>query len=367
MKEKLISICRNFKICGKCDYIKTINNGLINSTFEVGFIYNEKINKYLVQKINTSVFKKPHEVMENIINVTEHVKAKLQKTGGEIKRRSLDFKTAKNGQPFVFDEENGCWRVCDFIDDSTTFDVTSDLFVIKESGLAFGEFLGLLADFPVHKLNITIPHFHNTQNRYEIFKNAISNNLSKRADNAKNEIDGFLDLESVATQMYTMQKNNELLLKVTHNDTKCNNVLFDQKTHKYLCVIDLDLVMPGLVGFDFGDAVRFIASTAKEDEADLSKVGVDIEKFKAFASGFLCYAKDRLTQKEKDTLVLGSITITIELGIRFLTDYLDGDKYFKTSYPEHNLIRARCQLKLANEMLKNRKQMEEIISQLCKN
>lgn len=365
MKEKLISICRNFGISGECEYIKAINNGLINSTFEVGFICCGKINKFLVQKINTKVFKNPNLVMENIIKVTSHIKNKLEKNCEDEKQRTLEFKVSKRGQPFVFDEDGGCWRVCDFLENTTTFNITSDLFVIQETGRAFGGFLGFLSDFPVHKLNIIIPDFHNTSNRYEILKNAITKNSFKRVNFVKDEINEFLRLENVAVQMYSMQKNNELQLKVTHNDTKCNNVLFDEKTHKYISVIDLDLVMPGLVGFDFGDAVRFIASTAVEDEKDLSKVDVDIEKFKAFATGFLSGAKNQLTQKEKDTLVLGAITITIELGVRFLTDYLDGDKYFKTLYPEHNLVRARCQLKLAKEMIKHRKEMEEIISRLC--
>ena len=240
----------------------------------------------------------------------------------------------------------------DYIDNSVTFNKTNNLKVIEEAGKAFGKFQLYLKDFPVNKLNIVIPHFHNTINRYEIFKEAIKNNLSNRKHLVEDLINEYLSLEEIATRMYKLQKDGKLPLKVTHNDTKCNNVLFDEDTHNHLAVIDLDTVMPGLVGFDFGDAIRFIANTSDEDEKDLSKVNLDFDKYNAFYNGFVSTLKDTLSPLELETLSLGAITMTIECGVRFLTDYLDGDKYFKVDYQGHNLVRSKCQLKLGKEMIR---------------
>jgi thiamine kinase-like enzyme len=328
----------------------------------VTFTHDNKEQKYLLQKINDYVFKQPDKVMENIIDVTTHINHKTKASNHAPK--TLTFKFAKDGRPFVVDNYGGYWRICEFIENSITFNETQDLSVIKETGKAFGEFQGLLADFPAERLNIIIPHFHNTPNRYEIFKTILQQNPVQRAELVTEEIEEFLKLEPIATQMYAMQKKGDLKLKVTHNDTKCNNVLYDADTKKFLCVIDLDTVMPGLLGFDFGDAIRFIANTSAEDETNLSKVEVDTEKFKAFTSGFLSEVSGKISEQEKNTLVLGAITMTTECGLRFLTDYLDGDNYFKTAYAEHNLDRARCQLKLAKSMLKNQKAMEDIVNEL---
>ena len=209
-----------------------------------------------------------------------------------------------------------------------------------------------------------IPEFHNTKNRYNNLKIAIVDNKAKRVESVKNEIREYLKLEEIATKMSIMQKEGKLPLRVTHNDTKCNNVLFDYKTNEHLCAIDLDTVMPGLVGFDFGDAIRFAGNTCGEDEKDLNKVEIDLLKFRAFSQGFIKEVGSSLTKIEKDTLVLGAISMTLECGARFLTDYLDGDVYFKTDYPEHNLDRAKCQLKLAQDMIKNYSKMKQIVENI---
>ena len=365
MEKELISLCNQFNINGEFDSIEVIHNGHINSTFLLRFKKDDATTEYILQKINGYVFKKPDEVMQNITNVTNHIINKLKKQHKSTSRKTLIFNTAQTGLPFVVDQYGDYWRICEYIKDSTTFNRTDDLFLIEETGKAFGEFQNLLADYPASNLNIIIPHFHNTPNRYQIFKTALANNFSGRADFIHEEIEQFLQLEELATTMYAMQKQGLLNLKVTHNDTKCNNVLFDTFTKQHLCVIDLDTVMPGLIGFDFGDAIRFIANTSVEDELDISNVKLDINKFKAFSTGFLSELKDKISPLEKDTLSLGAITITIECGLRFLTDYLDGDKYFKTSYPDHNLTRARCQLKLAQSMIEHKKEMDSIINQLC--
>ncbi|MBR3885005.1 MAG: phosphotransferase [Clostridia bacterium] len=364
MEKELIELCKAFNIEGEFDSIEVINNGHINSTFLVRFIENGKIKEYVLQKINKYVFKQPENVMENITEVTSYINQKLKNENKSTDRKTLNFKFAKDGNPFVVDEFGDYWRVCDFIGHSITFNETKDLKIIEETGKAFGEFQGLLADFPAEKLNITIPHFHNTPNRYNIFRNTLEKNPLGRAEFVQDEINSYLEIEDIVSKMYAMQKSGDLKLKVTHNDTKCNNVLFDRDSKKFLCVIDLDTVMPGLLGFDFGDAIRFIANTAAEDEADLSKVELDIEKYKAFASGFLNEIGDRISTQEMKTLALGAITMTAECGLRFLTDYIDGDNYFKIAYPEHNLVRARCQLKLAESMLENQKQMEDIVNEI---
>ena len=364
MEKELIELCKAFNIEGEFDSIEVINNGHINSTFLVRFFENGKIKEYVLQKINKYVFKQPENVMENITEVTSYINQKLKNENKSTDRKTLNFKFAKDGNPFVVDEFGDYWRVCDFIGHSITFNETKDLKIIEETGKAFGEFQGLLADFPAEKLNITIPHFHNTPNRYNIFRNTLENNPLGRAEFVQDEINSYLEIEDIVSKMYAMQKSGDLKLKVTHNDTKCNNVLFDRDSKKFLCVIDLDTVMPGLLGFDFGDAIRFIANTAAEDEADLSKVELDIEKYKAFTSGFLNEIGDRISTQERKTLALGAITMTAECGLRFLTDYIDGDNYFKIAYPEHNLIRARCQLKLAESMLENQKQMEDIVEEI---
>ena len=259
------------------------------------------------------------------------------------------------------DEKDGFWRCARFIDDSVTFNITDNPTVIEEAGKAFGEFQMYLADFPVQDLNIVIPHFHNTVLRYETFENSVRRNDTGRADGVKVEIQKYLSLKEIATKMYKMQRAGELPLKVTHNDTKCNNVLFDKTTFRHLSVIDLDTVMPGLVGFDFGDAIRFTANTCDEDEKDVSTVKLDMDKFEAFTRGFLSAVGQTLSENEKGTLALGAVTMTVECGMRFLTDYLDGDKYFKISREEQNLDRARCQLALAEDMITRIDEMNKVV------
>lgn len=365
MEKELLNLCSQFNVDGEFDSIEVVNNGHINSTFLVRFKQDGNINEYILQKINKYVFKHPDEVMQNIKGVTNHIVKKLKQQNKSTSRKTLMFNNSKSGLPYFVDQYGDFWRASEYIKNSTTFNTTDDLFLIEETGKAFGEFQNLLADFPAQNLNIIIPHFHNTPNRYQLFKTALAQNQAGRAKYVKDEIEQFLQLEELATTMYALQKQGVLKLKVTHNDTKCNNVLFDNDTKEHLCVIDLDTVMPGLIGFDFGDAIRFIANTSAEDEPNLSKVELDINKFQAFSSGFLSELKDKISPQEKDTLSLGAITITIECGLRFLTDYLDGDKYFKTHYPEHNLTRARCQLKLAQSMIEHHKEMDSIINQLC--
>lgn len=354
-------ICREFGIEGDFKYFETITNGHINTSFKVYFYRDGAMKDYCLQRINAYVFKNPREVMENISNVTEYIRDKVKATGVTAKRAVLHFQSTSSGKYYYVGPNGGFWRCSRFIDDSETYNETDDLGVIEEAGKAFGDFQLKLADFPVEKLHITIPHFHNTIMRYEAFEEAVKNDAAQRRGSIEAEIEQYRALKETATEMYKMQRRGELPLKVTHNDTKCNNVLFDKETGEYLCVIDLDTVMPGLVGFDFGDAIRFIANSAEEDEKDLGKVGLDLIKYEAFSKGFTGKLKDAMTTAEKDTLALGALTMTTECGLRFLTDYLNGDVYFKTAYPEHNLDRARCQLALAKDMILKYDKMKAIV------
>lgn len=365
IEAKLKSVCEKFEIGGEYLYSEKVSNGHINDTFVVYYMRGGEKKDYIVQRLNTFVFKKPKEVMQNITSVTEYVREKIKLTRPTAKRYVLHYQYVENGDGFYIDEEGGFWRCCRYIDDSVTYNETDNLNVIEESGKAFGEFQCQLADYPVKNLFITIPHFHNTVNRYALFRAAIENDKCGRKSSAQAEIDAYLGFEELATKTYKMQAAGELPLRVTHNDTKCNNVLFDGVTHEHLAVIDLDTVMPGLVAFDFGDAIRFIANTCAEDEKDLSRVKLDFAKYEAFARGFIGVVSESLTENERLTMALGALTMTVECGMRFLTDYLEGDVYFKTDYAEHNLVRSRCQLALAEDMRKNLDKMQKIVEKYC--
>lgn len=362
--QQLENVCRNFLIEGEYLSSEIVTTGHINTTYVVYFKTDGEVKDYILQKINTYVFKNPIEVMDNISNITEYIRKKIKKVKATAKRDVLHYSKTAEGK-YYYVNDDGFWRCSRFIDGSVTYNLTSDLFIIEESGKAFGEFQMHLADYPVDKLFIAIPHFHNTVMRYEAFKESIAADSEKRAEKVAAEIQGYLDFEDMATEMYKMQRRGELPLKVTHNDTKCNNVLFDAETGEHLAVIDLDTVMPGLVAFDFGDAIRFTANSASEEETDLTKVYLDMDKYEAFARGFMSKVAPTLSENEKDTMALGAITMTVECGMRFLTDYLNGDKYFAVAYPEHNLDRARCQLALARDMLKKYEDMKSIIKKYC--
>ena len=327
--SNLVFLCEQFGITGQFENFKTFSSGHINSTFLIEVKNNEKTNKYVLQKMNTYVFKEPEKVMQNIFKTTEHIKQKLKNQNKNFSRQVLDFYKSNN-KMFIVDNNNDYWRLYKFIDNSVTYDKTNNLQILEELGNAFGEFQNLLSDYPIKDLNIIIPHFHNTVSRFKDFKQAIKEDKFNRKENILKEIEEFLKLEEIATQMYKMQKQELIPLRVTHNDTKCNNVLFDKDTNKHLCVIDLDTVMPGLIGFDYGDAIRSCANTANEDEKNISFVSLDMYKFQSFTKGFLNNVANSLTTTESKTLALGAITMTIECGIRFLTDMISKYKIMQS-------------------------------------
>ena len=366
MRKKIEEIFGAFGINGDFAGFKMFKSGHINTTCLVSLDDNGVSRNYVMQKINKNVFKHPEDVMSNISNVTGFIRSKLARQGKSSDRKVLKFLPAQDGKYYTIDDNGDYWRIYEFVDKSITFDATEDKGVLEETGKAFGEFQQLLSDYPSAKLEDIIPDFHNTPKRYDTFKDTVNADPVGRAGSVQNEIYEYLCLRDLASEMQRMLDGGQLPLRVTHNDTKCNNVLFDEDTKVHLCVIDLDTVMPGLVGYDFGDAIRFAANTCDEDEKDTSKVKIDLGKFEAFTRGFLSQVGDSLTQTELRTLPLGAITMTTECGLRFLTDYIDGDNYFGISYPEHNLDRARCQLTLAQDMVRNYDLMNTIVAKCYK-
>lgn len=332
-------------------------NGHINDTYRVLLrIDNNTEKEYIFQRINDYVFKEPIKVMRNIKEISLHTKSKITEDTCDI----IDFLDNKAGKNYTI--VNGdYWRVCYYVKNSVAFDYVEDSRVLYSAGFAFGRFQELLSDLPMNKLYVTIPDFHNTKKRLFDFFEMVHLDPLGRAKDVKEEIAFFEKHRELASTLVNLLEKGDLPERVTHNDTKYNNILMDKDTLEPLCVIDLDTVMPGLAAYDFGDAIRFAANTAVEDEPDLSKVSLNMEHYEEFTRGFMTACQGFLTEKEVDTMALGAIVITIELASRFLLDYLNGDKYFRIHRPNHNLDRARCQIKLAQDMLEKHNAMDEIV------
>lgn len=354
LHDTLLQVSRAF--CIEYEYLgyETIQMGNVNQTYKVNFRLPDGSPKsFLVQNVNTYAFRDPVALMENIDKVTEHIR---RKKPGQM---ALHFHHTADRRTYVEDGEN-FWRMTNYVP-SVTYNSVSDLAVVRNAGKAFGEFQTDLADFDIRELKETIPGFHNTRLRYEQLEQAIRENKVGRLDQVQEEVKYLLSVRTLACTLTDLQEAGQLPLRVTHNDTKINNVLFDPENNNALVVIDLDTVMPGLIGHDFGDAIRFAANRAEEDCRDLSAVGINLEVFRAFAEGFLAMTAQAMTPTEVDTLALSCFDLTAELATRFLADYLNGDPYFKINAPDHNLARTRCQIALAQDMLDKMPQMEQII------
>ena len=362
----LKKICDMFTLEGIFTGYEKINNGHVNSTYTLIFEETGKVAKYVLQEVNTEAFKKPQELMANIVAVTSHIRKKNEEMNIPwADRGTLTFLPCKNGKYYFIDEDNNCWRMYNFIDDVYTCNSITDAQVFSNAGVAFGNFQNVLADFDGSTLFETIEKFHNTASRFENLKIAIEKNASGRLQNVKDEIEFALAREADTHVLVDRIDEGKLPLRVTHNDTKLNNILFDNVSNQGICIIDLDTVMPGLSLYDFGDSIRFGANTAAEDEKDLSKVTLSLPLYEAYVKGYLSSAKDALTDLEKELLPFGAKMMTYECGIRFLTDYLNGDIYFHIAYPEHNLDRCRTQFKLVAEMEEKMEQMNEITKKYC--
>ena len=354
MNKKLEQVSRLFRIEGTYVGYEMIQVGNVNKTYEVKFILPDGTPKsFLVQNVNTYAFRYPVELMSNIDKVTEHIRAKKP---GQV---ALHFHHTADRKTYIIDGKN-FWRMTNYIP-SVTHDVAMNPAIIRNAGKAFGEFQLLLADFDITQLFETIPGFHNTRQRFEKLSQSVQADPVGRVAQVKEELDWLFSVEDQACKLTDMGNAGELPLRVTHNDTKINNVLFEKAGVKPLVVVDLDTVMPGLVGHDFGDAIRFAANYSEEDCPQPEKAGVNLEIFREFAEGFLEMTAKTLTENEIATLALSCFALTVELATRFLADYIDGDLYFKIKSPEHNIERTRCQIALAKDMLRKMPQMEEIV------
>ncbi len=339
-------IANQFNLSGAVESCVDFGDGHINATYLLKMAEADgSLTKYVVQSVNTAVFGDIYSIMENIRLVTEHLKTKISEN-----ETVLEFEKSKNGDTYFVDEDGMFWRTYKFIDNSICLQMPESLEDFYQCGVAFGKFQHNLNDFPAESLTEVIPDFHNTPKRYETFLNAVKQDKMGRAASVKAEIDFIKERSDFYSVLFDNNKNGKLPLRVSHNDTKCNNVLLDSTNRKALCVIDLDTIMPGFSVTDFGDAIRFGANTAAEDEKDLRKVKFDIDKFKVYAKGFLHGCGGLLNDDEIMLLPEGSKMMTIECGMRFLTDYLEGDTYFKTDREGQNLDRCRTQLKLVSEM-----------------
>lgn len=339
-----------FKLRGNIVDIEPYGEGHINVTL---LVTTDK-QRYIMQKMNTRVFKDPINLMKSICGVTEHLMARGIET--------LRVIPTKDGQPFLYGDE--CYRMYDFIENTVTYQTVTDRKVFKNSGKAFGEFQNYLSEFDASKLAETIKDFHHTPKRYESFEKALKENAFDRAKDCEDEIFFVRERKNTLDKVIEGLVDGSIPLRVTHNDTKLNNILMDAETGEARAVIDLDTIMPGSMLYDFGDSIRFGASTAAEDEKDLSKVHFDIDLFKAYAEGYCGAVKSSITKAEAELLGYGAYLMTIECGIRFLTDYLSGDTYFATKYEGHNLVRCRTQFALAKEMESQMMQMNKIIEDI---
>ncbi len=337
-------------------YCEPYGNGHINDTF---LVVADK--RYILQRMNSRVFPEPQKVMENIVGVTEHIRKKAELLGKNTARATLVIVPALDGSRSFCDSEGWHWRLYEFTEGTVARDKVESITDFYNCAEAFGQFQRMLADFPAHKLNETISNFHNTPWRYENLMIAVHKDACKRLGGVLNEVAFAKERERFCGALERARAEGKLPLRVTHNDTKLNNILFDKRTGEPVCVIDLDTVMPGYSVNDFGDSIRFGANTAAEDETDLSKVSLDLGLFEAYVKGFLAGCNGSLTKTEIELLPVGAIMMTLECGMRFLTDYLMGDVYFKIHRPEHNLDRARCQFALVADMEKKLALMNEIV------
>lgn len=354
LNKNLEDVCRRFCIEGTYAGYETICVGNVNKTYEVKFLLPDGAPKsFLLQNVNTYAFRNPVQLMENIDKVTEHIRRK--KPG----QTTLHFHHTAERKTYYIDGDN-FWRMTNFIP-AITYNSACNPTIVRNAGCAFGEFQVELSDFDSTQLFETIPNFHNTAARYAQLADAVHQDPVGRVAEVQTELSYLESVRETACRLTEMQCSGALPLRVTHNDTKINNVLFSPADDSAVVVIDLDTVMPGLVAHDFGDAIRFAANRVTEDARDLTDAGVDLEIFRAFAEGFLEKTAGTLTENEIATLALGCLTLTVELATRFLADYILGDPYFNIKTPDHNLVRTRCQIALAQDMQRRMTEMEQIV------
>ena len=357
------NVVSNFTVEGKVvDYIP-FGNGHINDT---RLVTMDNGVQYVLQRINKNVFKRPDLLMENYVGVTKFIRKKIEEMGGDPLREVLNAIPTKDGKPFTIDEEGQYWRLLVYVTESMSYDQVEKPEQFYDSAVSFGDFQYMLRDYPAETLHETIVNFHNTPDRYRQLMEAIEGDAKGRLAEVTAEVEFAKARREFANTLENAHKEGRLPLRVTHNDTKLNNILFDINTGKTLCVVDLDTIMPGYSVNDFGDSIRFGATTALEDETDLSKVNFDISLYELYVKGFIEGAKGGLTEGELEMLPIGAIMMTFECGMRFLADYLNGDTYFRIHRPSHNLDRCRNQFKLVADMESQLDQMRAIVKKYAK-
>jgi Ser/Thr protein kinase RdoA (MazF antagonist) len=359
----LHEIIAQFDIPGQFEEVVLIESGHINDTYASRFTSHSGSARYVHQRINTQVFRQPEQLMANIERVTSFARKAIAAARGDPLRETLNLVPSRSGGSFYRTPGGAYWRTYLFIDGARTYDTVENPAHLRNAAAAFGNFQKLLSRLPGPPLYETIPDFHNTPKRYQAFLTAVANDAAGRAAGVQPEIDFMLAHADQTSVIVDLLAGGILPLRVTHNDTKLNNVLIDDRTGEGLCVIDLDTVMPGSALYDFGDAVRAGATTAAEDEPDLGRVNFDLALFDCLAAGYVTAARDFLAPAELEHLAFGGILITLEQALRFLADYLNGDVYYKVHRPGHNLDRCRTQIKLIDDMERQIDQMQAIIAQ----
>ncbi len=340
----------------QADYdITPFGSGHINDTFLLSS--PEVPREYVLQRISPAAFRHPDHVMDNIVRVTAFLRASIERRGGDPQREALTVVPLKDGSAFALDGEGNAWRLTLRIPDTVCLDMPDSPESFAESGRAFGMFARDLSEFPARTLHETIPHFHDTPSRLAHFREALKKDVRGRAAQCREVTDMYLQRSSRASSLTDAVTAGKLPLRVTHNDTKFNNVCLSTADHRAVCVIDLDTIMPGLYAYDFGDAIRFGANTALEDERDVDRIRFSLPMYEAFARGYLRESGSIMNETERNSLAEGAWMMTYECGMRFLTDYLEGDVYFHTACEDHNLVRAVNQMTLLRDMERYETQM----------
>ena len=360
--NQIKNILPHFRFEGQFESSKELQSGNIHNTFLLHYRQDGQDYPYILQRFNTYVFRNPQLVMQNIAEVTQHLKKNILLHEKNASRQVLELVRTINGEVMHTDEAGGVWRAYDYISGALALDTVDNLGQMEEVGRAFGRFQRYLADFPAGRLFESIPDFHHTTKRFYAFVRALDENRAGRAEEVEEEIEFMFERRRMMGEILRLLEKKVLPLRVTHNDTKSNNVLLDAVSGKALCVIDLDTVMPGSLLYDYGDGVRFAASSAKEDEKDTSLISLDMEKARAFTRGFIMETAGILSSEELLRLPLGIKVMTCELAMRFLTDYLNGDLYFKVNAPDHNLIRARAQIALMRDVERKEEELADMVA-----
>jgi hypothetical protein len=364
---EIYALGHHFDIAGRPVEVASVAAGHIHDTYLVTYVDSGRHTRYIHQRINQHVFREPARLMENIERVVRHVRAKLQsEQHPDISRHVLSLVHARDGRPYYLDEKRAYWRTWLYIEGVRSYTIVQSPALARRAATAFGHFVRLLADLPGPRLHETIADFHNTPRRYEQLWRAIDADICSRVTNAQKEIDFAGERMAIAHTLVELQAQGALRQRIAHNDTKITNVLFDAASDKALCVIDLDTVMPGLLLYDFGDLVRTAGSASSEDERELDRVYLRLPVFEALAYGYLAETAPLFNEQELSLLPFASKLVSLETGVRFLTDYLEGDTYFKVVHEQHNLDRARNQFALVRSVERQEPAMQGVIAGICR-